>query len=397
MTYYLESAALRSSPLKILREQLRSFFAATMAEKKPHQEVLINQETINQQAERLLTDYGNNVLRLAYAYLHNMNDAEEILQDTLIQFLKTAPMLDSPKHEKAWLLRVAANLSKNRIDYNQRRLADELNEELVAEEREDLSFVWEEVKALPINQREAVHLFYYEGYTTAEIGKMLGRRESTVRSDLRRGRARLQGVLKEAYDEIMEKIKVTSEMRQHVLERIAREDIIPSKAVRFSALKKYLSVAACLVLLLAGVVTLSQLLERTEPEPPVLTVPNIVEAASLQELSGLVGFEVTTEFSLPFEVEKITYCSYWNEMAEIEYSGRECFAIYRQSIGSDDNSGDYNTYSDMVEIAVNNQNVTLKGNDGAYVLGIWTDGNHSYSLSISPGVSAEDWQTILQH
>lgn len=200
MTYYLESAALRSSPLKILREQLRSFFAATMAEKKPHQEVLINQEPINQQAERLLTDYGNNVLRLAYAYLHNMNDAEEILQDTLIQFLKTAPTLDSPKHEKAWLLRVAANLSKNRIDYNQRRLADELNEELVAEEREDLSFVWEEVKALPINQREAVHLFYYEGYTTAEIGKMLGRRESTVRSDLRRGRARLQGVLKEAYD-----------------------------------------------------------------------------------------------------------------------------------------------------------------------------------------------------
>ncbi len=200
MTYYLESAALRSSPLKILREQLRSFFAATMAEKKPHQEVLINQETINQQAERLLTDYGNNVLRLAYAYLHNMNDAEEILQDTLIQFLKTAPTLDSPKHEKAWLLRVAANLSKNRIDYNQRRLADELNEELVAKEREDLSFVWEEVKALPINQREAVHLFYYEGYTTAEIGKMLGRRESTVRSDLRRGRARLQGALKEAYD-----------------------------------------------------------------------------------------------------------------------------------------------------------------------------------------------------
>ena len=110
-----------------------------------------------------------------------------------------------------------------------------------------------------------------------------------------------------AYDEIMEKIKVTPEMRQHVLERIAREDIIPSKAVRFSALKKYLSVAACLILLLAGVVTLSQLLERTEPEPPVLTVPNIVEAASLQELSGLVGFEVTTEFSLPFEVEKITY------------------------------------------------------------------------------------------
>lgn len=199
-----------------------------------------------------------------------------------------------------------------------------------------------------------------------------------------------------AYDEIMEKIEVTPEMRQHVLERIAQEDIVSSKAVRFSALRKYLSVAACFVLLLAGVVTLSQSLERTEPEPPVLTVPNIVEVASLQELSGLVGFEVTTEFSLPFEVEKITYCSYWNEMAEIEYSGGECSAIYRQSMGSDDNSGDYTTYSDVVEITVNDLNVTLKGNNGAYVLAIWTDGNHSYSLSISSGVSAEDWQIILQ-
>lgn len=111
-----------------------------------------------------------------------------------------APTLDDPRHEKAWLLRVAANLSKNRIDYNRIRLTDELNEELIAEEREDLSFVWEAVKALPAHQREAVHLFYYEGYTAAEIGAMLGRRESTVRSDLRRGRAKLKEILKEAYD-----------------------------------------------------------------------------------------------------------------------------------------------------------------------------------------------------
>lgn len=95
---------------------------------------------------------------------------------------------------------MAANLSKNRMDYNKIRIADELKEELIAEEQEDLSFVWEAVKALPEKQREAVHLFYYEGYATAEIGKMLGRREATVRSDLRRGRARLKEVLKEAYD-----------------------------------------------------------------------------------------------------------------------------------------------------------------------------------------------------
>ncbi len=168
-------------------------------EKSPASEA-INREAVNEQAVRLLDEHGNHILRLAYSYLHNMNDAEDVLQDTLIQFLKTAPVLSSPEHEKAWLLRVAANLSKNRIDYNRLRTSDELNEELIAEEREDLSFVWEAVKALPASQREAIHLFYHEGYSTAEIAAILGRREATVRSDLRRGRDKLKDVLKEAYD-----------------------------------------------------------------------------------------------------------------------------------------------------------------------------------------------------
>lgn len=117
----------------------------------------------------MLSEYGNSILRLAYSYLHNMSDAEEILQDTLIQFLKTTPTLESPAHEKAWLLRVAANLSKNRIDYNCLRTSDELNEELIAEEREDLSFVWAAVKTLPTQYREVIHLFYHKNGIVATI------------------------------------------------------------------------------------------------------------------------------------------------------------------------------------------------------------------------------------
>lgn len=198
MEYCLTQTAPLPSPPELILGWLRRFFAA--AEKKARREMAVDRESINRQAERMLTDYGSSILRLAYSYLHNLSDAEEVLQDTLIQFLKTTPALEDSRHEKAWLLRVAANLSKNRLDYNRVRRADELNEELIAEEREDLSFVWEAVKALPAAQRESVHLFYHEGYTTAEIGKILGRRESTVRSDLRRGRARLREVLKEAYD-----------------------------------------------------------------------------------------------------------------------------------------------------------------------------------------------------
>ena len=97
-------------------------------------------------------------------------------------------------------MHVAANLSKNRIVYNRTRHADELNDALVSEEREDLSFVWEAVKALPETYREAIHLFYYEGYQTAEIAKILDRKEATIRSDLRRGRQKLKEILKEDYD-----------------------------------------------------------------------------------------------------------------------------------------------------------------------------------------------------
>ena len=95
------------------------------------------------------------------------------MQDTLVQFLRTAPVLNTKEHEKAWLLHVASNLSKNRIKYNAIRQTDELIEELVAENRDDLSFVWEAVKALPDKYREVVHLFYHEGYQTAQIAQIL--------------------------------------------------------------------------------------------------------------------------------------------------------------------------------------------------------------------------------
>ena len=162
-----------------------------------------NREAVNMQAARVLDEYGNSILRLAYSYLHNMSDAEDILQETLIQFLRTGPLLENTSHEKAWLLKVAANLSKNRIGEvyeNTSTETDELEETLAADCREDLSFVWEAVKALPDKYREVIHLFHYEGYSTAQIGKLLNRKEATVRSDLRRGRQKLKDILKEAYD-----------------------------------------------------------------------------------------------------------------------------------------------------------------------------------------------------
>lgn len=129
-----------------------------------------------------------------------LKDAEDILQETLIRYLQTMPELENASHEKAWLLKVAANLSKNRIDYNRVRQTDELEESLVAEKREDLRFVWEAVRALPQKYREVIHLYYHEGYSTAQIAQILEARETTVRTNLRRGRLQLKEILKEEYD-----------------------------------------------------------------------------------------------------------------------------------------------------------------------------------------------------
>ena len=50
---------------------------------------------------------------------------------------------------------------------------------------------------LPVTYREVIHLYYEEGYATAEIAKLLGRKEAMVRSDLRRAREKLKELLQE--------------------------------------------------------------------------------------------------------------------------------------------------------------------------------------------------------
>ncbi len=163
-------------------------------------------EEIEKEAEEILDLHGNSILRLGVSYLHNKEDAEDILQETMIKFVTVRPNFESEAHRKAWLMRVASNLAKNRIDYNKVRDTMELNEEIAGEVQEDLDrgdeykAIWAAVRCLPVHQREAIHLFYQEGYSTSEIAVLTGRREATVRSDLKRARDKLKELLKEADD-----------------------------------------------------------------------------------------------------------------------------------------------------------------------------------------------------
>lgn len=157
-------------------------------------------EKAKEKAELALKEYGNSILRMAYSYVHNIQDAEDILQNTLIRYIKCNKDFDSSAYEKAWLLKVAANLSKNKIKYNNVRAYAELDENIPAPQRTDLSFVWEAVKNLPPKYSEVIHLFYQEGYSSKEVANILSKKEATVRSLLKRGREILKTQLKEEYD-----------------------------------------------------------------------------------------------------------------------------------------------------------------------------------------------------
>lgn len=168
-------------------------FAAALHEKQASREA-------HAELTRLFERYGNAVFRAAYACLHNKSDAEDVMQDTFLQYLRTNPVFESAEHEKAWLLRVAMNASKNRLRSAWFSRTDAIDESCPCPEDEELSFVWDAVRELPPHYREPVHLFYHEGYSTEEIASILQTRPSTVRSRLTRARAMLRDRLKEAYD-----------------------------------------------------------------------------------------------------------------------------------------------------------------------------------------------------
>lgn len=186
-------------PIPVFRRFLARMLAGIFGRRRTPEEQAAEDKR-NMQAEFLIDQYGSSILRLAYSYLQNRSDAEEVLQDTLLAYLEKAPQFESLEHQKRWLLAVARNTALHRADYNKVRETSELNEELAAEHREDLSFVWDAVRQLPTEDREVIHLFYAEGMTSQEIASVLQEKETTVRSRLARARGKLKTVLQEAYD-----------------------------------------------------------------------------------------------------------------------------------------------------------------------------------------------------
>ena len=145
--------------------------------------------------EMLIHTYENTLYRAALAILGDAHEAEDAVQDAFLRCLEKGPEFESPAHEKAWLLRVTVNGCKSRLRSPWRRRTAPLLDTYPAAGPEEQSLM-EAIGSLPAKDRTVLHLYYYEGYQTAEIAAMTGWREGTVRSRLTRARAKLGTLLK---------------------------------------------------------------------------------------------------------------------------------------------------------------------------------------------------------
>ena len=146
----------------------------------------------NQQAA---SAYADAILRLSYAYLKNTYDAQDVCQTVFVKLLTEPREFGSAEHERAYVLRMAANACKDLLKspWRKRTCGLETVLEVPAPEAGDGSVL--AVNELPAHYRTAIYLFYYEGYQAAEIGKILGVPTATVHTRLARGRARLKDIL----------------------------------------------------------------------------------------------------------------------------------------------------------------------------------------------------------
>lgn len=147
-----------------------------------------------QRLEQAIISYENILYRTALAILADAQEAEDAVQDGFLKYLEKAPAFESAEHEKAWLIRVTVNGCKSRLRAPWRRRSTPLTEAHPAVNEEEAG-VLELVLTLPPKDRAAVHLFYYEGYRTAEIAAMTSEAEGTVRSRLSRARQKLKKLL----------------------------------------------------------------------------------------------------------------------------------------------------------------------------------------------------------
>lgn len=143
---------------------------------------------------QVVEKYFDTVYRLALSQTRDKYKADDVLQEVFLRYIRSNKSFDSEEHIKAWLIRVTINCCKSVFTSPWFKKTVPLSEDLVFEapEQEDVYFA---VAKLPQKYRAVIHLFYFEDLSVKQISDILKIKESTVKSQLRRGREMLKNIL----------------------------------------------------------------------------------------------------------------------------------------------------------------------------------------------------------
>ena len=148
--------------------------------------------------EDIILRYQDTVYRIALTYCRNSSDAQDITQEVFLRYMKKTPCLAGEEHLKAWLIKVAVNLSKSllRSSWFKKTVRLSEQESYISEDKSNCETYYA-VMSLPEKYRAVVILYYFDDYSVREIAQTLRRTETAVQTQLQRARAMLKTILKE--------------------------------------------------------------------------------------------------------------------------------------------------------------------------------------------------------
>lgn len=148
--------------------------------------------SIEEDIKKAVLKYSDMLYKICIVILCNEQDVQDAIQDTFCRYMEKKPNFRDEEHEKAWLIRVATNISRDMIRFRIRHpkvSIDELENSLVAPEQKE---TLRELLELPIKQKMVIYLHYVEGYHIKEIADILGITEGAVKMRLQRGREQMK-------------------------------------------------------------------------------------------------------------------------------------------------------------------------------------------------------------
>lgn len=154
---------------------------------------------LNERIQSIINKYSKTIVRLAFTYVNNISDAEDIAQDVFLTYIQKLPEFNNDGHEKAWLIRVTINKCKDYLKSSWKKRIVPLSDDLSYIPQEDFLLL-QTVFELDEKYRLPIYLYYFDDYSIKEIAVFLNINSSTIGTQLERGRNIIKNRLGDYYE-----------------------------------------------------------------------------------------------------------------------------------------------------------------------------------------------------